>query len=209
MHRQPRYIHFITSKWPSSTSLDPQQSFNPPFNHHQPSTMNSPPDPPSWSPTPTDNDIHVLTHQLQHTNLDGKRAGQWTYLRPGTTREEQLRIIADENETKQQQEKKEKGEKEAGDGMTIQQAMDTHLAMLASHSLPHHHRSTNNNTMPPSKHAPPTHTPTPHNCHDLERLDVDMANRVDKGCTAVVSGGEMAGEKGGDGDVAMDSPFGG
>jgi hypothetical protein len=74
-------------------------------------------------------DIDDLTQCLQATNLDGKRKGQWNFFPPGTSREEQLRIINGEEPKKSEE------EKESDEGMTAQQAMDEHLAMLANHPL--------------------------------------------------------------------------
>jgi hypothetical protein len=74
-------------------------------------------------------DIDDLTQCLQATNLDGKRKGQWNFFPPGTSREEQLRII--NGEPPLAAPKKSTEEKEGEVKMTVAEAMDAHLATLA------------------------------------------------------------------------------
>jgi hypothetical protein len=74
-------------------------------------------------------DIDDLTQCLQATNLDGKRKDQWNFFPPGTSREEQLRII--NGEPPLAAPKKSTEEKEGEVKMTVAEAMDAHLATLA------------------------------------------------------------------------------
>jgi hypothetical protein len=78
------------------------------------------------------NDIDDLVQHLQATNLNGKREGQWTFFPPGTSREEQLRLINGDQPAATSKKSEEENKKE--NAMSIQQAMDAHLAMLAQNT---------------------------------------------------------------------------
>jgi hypothetical protein len=86
--------------------------------------------------------INDLAQVLRSTNLDGKREGQWAFLSPGMTRDEQLRVISGDQSASSPQkpaEEMETGEsQEGGDKITVAQAMDNHIAattLLAARSL--------------------------------------------------------------------------
>jgi hypothetical protein len=125
----------------------------------------------------SDMNIDDLTQCLQATNLDGKRKGQWNFFPPGTSREEQLRIINGEEPKKSEE------EKESDEGMTAQQAMDEHLAMLANHPLSVAGDNTPSTPAAPRQQSTPPASldsplELPNNTQELESLSVYMADEI-------------------------------
>jgi hypothetical protein len=169
-----------------------------PMHVSDPDVMSPPGTPQHCTDAPSD-DMDDLARFMQSTNLDGKREGQWAYLSPGMTREEQLRVISGEQSVTTP--KKSGEEKKTGENMTAQQAMNEHLAMLAAHSsnTPSTPSATRQLPTPPSTPESPlellkaqyrealrtgtsptalARAPLPKNTQELESLSVYIANEV-------------------------------